>query len=420
MIDIELVRGKPKWVKERVESRGGNVPVEEILTLDTTRREIIIEMDTLRARRNLVSKEIGRMKSKPSQKLIQEMRAVGSKVRELETEKKLLDDKINGLLQAVPNFPFSDVPKGDSDLDNPEVRRVGTHPTFDFEVKPHWELGERLDIIDFQRGVKLSGTRFFTLKGKGAKLQRALISWMVDLHVKDHGYEELYLPFMVNRVTAIGSGHLPKFADTMYHDSEDDLWFSPTAETAITNLYRDEILDPGMLPIYHVAHTTCFRRERAAAGKDTRGIKRLHQFEKVELYKFVEPDNSMVELYKLVEDAEDVCVRLGLPHQVVELCAGDLAFSAEKGFDVNVWAAGSGEWLEVSSCSSCSEFQSRRSNTRYRPEREAKPRFMHTLNGSGLGVPRVLIALMENNQQPDGTIAVPEVLWPYTGFKVID
>ena len=225
---------------------------------------------------------------------------------------------------------------------------------------------------------------------------------------------------MVNRETAMGSGHLPKFADTMYHDEEDDLWFTPTAETSMTNLYRGEILPPGLLPINHVAHTPCFRRERAAAGKDTRGIKRLHQFEKVEMYKFVEPDRSADELFRLLADAEDVCARLSLPYQVVELCTGDLAFPAVKGFDVNVWAAGCEEWLEVSSCSNCTDFQARRSNTRYRPEPEARPRFMHTLNGSGLGVPRVLISLMENNQQADGSIVIPEALRPYTGFDVID
>jgi seryl-tRNA synthetase len=420
MIDIELVREKPEWLRERIETRGDEAPIARILELDARRREIIVEADALRARRNLVSREIGQMKGKPPQELIEEMREVGSKVKGLESEQRSVDQELSELLLTVPNPPADDAPVGEDDADNPEVRRVGEMPTFDFEPKPHWELGERLDVIDFERGVKLAKSRFFTLKGKGARLHRALISWMVNLHTEEHGYEELYLPVMVSSETATGSGHLPKFADTMYHDDEDDLWFTPTAETAITNLYRGEILPPGLLPINHVAHTPCFRRERAAAGKDTRGIKRLHQFEKVEMYKFVEPDRSADELLKLLADAEDVCARLGLPYQVVELCTGDLAFSAVKGFDVNVWAAGSEEWLEVSSCSNCTDFQARRSNTRYRPEPEARPRFMHTLNGSGLGVPRVLIALMENNQQADGSIVIPEVLRPYTGFDVID
>ena len=420
MIDIELVREKPEWVRERVETKGDEAPVDRILELDARRREIIVEADALRARRNLVSREIGQLKDRPPQELIEEMREVGSKVKDHEAEQRSVDAELNELLLAVPNPPADDVPIGEDDADNPEVRRVGELPSFDFDPQAHWELGERLGIIDFERGVKLAGSRFFTLKGKGARLQRALISWMVNLHTEEHGYEELYLPVMVNRETAMGSGHLPKFADTMYHDEEDDLWFTPTAETSMTNLYRGEILPPGLLPINHVAHTPCFRRERAAAGKDTRGIKRLHQFEKVEMYKFVEPDRSANELFRLLADAEDVCARLGLPYQVVELCTGDLAFPAVKGFDVNVWAAGCEEWLEVSSCSNCTDFQARRSNTRYRPEPEARPRFMHTLNGSGLGVPRVLISLMENNQQADGSIVIPEALRPYTGFDVID
>jgi seryl-tRNA synthetase len=296
---------------------------------------------------------------------------------------------------------------------------VGAPSPLPFEAVPHWDLGERLDIIDFARGVKLAASRFFVLKGKGARLQRALISWMLDLHVQEHGYQELYLPYLVNRDTAVGSAQLPKFAENMYHDDEDDLWLVPTAEVPITSLYREEILPPGALPLYYVAHTPCFRREKAAAGKDTRGIKRVHQFDKVEMYKFVEPADSDAELDRLVADAEEVCVRLGIPHRVVQLCAGDLGFAAVKTYDIEMWAPGSKEWLEVSSCSNCADFQARRASIRYRPEPNARPQFLHTLNGSGLALPRVVISILESYQQPDGTVVVPEVLRPYTGFDTI-
>ena len=308
---------------------------------------------------------------------------------------------------------------GEDESGNVVMRTVGEVPSYPFDPLPHWELGPRLGIIDFERGVKLAGSRFFVLKGKGSKLQRALISWMLDLHTKEHGYEEVYLPNLVNRASVTGSSHLPHFAENMYHDSEDDLWLVPTAEAPITGLHRDEILPPGALPRYYVAHTPCFRREKTSAGRDTRGIKRVHQFEKVEIYKFVEPEESDVELEKLVADAEDVCARLGITHRVLELCSGDLGFPAVKGYDVEMWAPGSGEWLEVSSCSNCTDFQARRSSIRYRPEPSARPRLVHTLNGSGLALPRVIIAILENFQQADGSVAIPEVLRPYTGFERI-
>jgi seryl-tRNA synthetase len=319
----------------------------------------------------------------------------------------------------VPNVPQPTVPVGKSEDDN-KVRQVfGEVKKFDFELAPHWKLGEDLDIIDFERGVRLSGTRFYVLKGMGSRLQRALIQFMLDLHTREHGYREIYPPFMVKRECLVGSSNLPKFADNLYHDAEDDLWFVPTAEAPLTNMHRDEIIAPGTLPINYVAYTACFRREKMSAGKDTRGIKRGHQFDKVELYKFVEPETSNCELEKMIADASDVCRKLGLTYRLKEICTADMGFASSKSFDIEVWAPGCQEWLEVSSCSNCWDFQARRANIRYRPSPEEKPQFVHTLNGSGLALPRILIAVMENYQQADGTILMPEVLQKYMGEKVI-
>ena len=399
--------------------RGEDAPIDRIIELDVERRRLIVEGDGLRTRRNQVSREIGRTRERPPD-LIDEMRGVAARIRALEVEVRDREAEINSLLLSVPNIPRDDVPVAENEAGNVIVRTVGDVPAFEFEPRAHWELGEALGIIEFQRAVKVSGSRFFGFRGKGSKLQRALVSWMLDLHTEEHGYEEMYVPFMVTRESAIGSGHLPKFADTMYHDQEDDMWMVPTAEVPITNLHRREILPAGTVPLYYVAHTPCFRRERAAAGKDTRGIKRVHQFEKVEMYKFVEPDSSDDELERLVADAEDVCMRLGIPHRVVQLCTGDLGDVSAKTYDIEMWAPGSREWLEVSSCSDCTDYQARRASIQYRPEPEARARFVHTLNGSGLGVPRVLIAILESYQQPDGSVVIPEVLRPYTGFDVID
>ena len=319
----------------------------------------------------------------------------------------------------MPNIPLPDVPLGSGEEDNKVIRQSGEPPKFDFEPKPHWDLGEQLGIIDFQRGTKLAGSRFYTTMGAAAKLERALISWMLDLHTQEHGYTEVNLPAVVKREIMEGSGNLPKFADNLYHDDEDDLWLIPTAEVPITNLYRDEIIPPNRLPMYYVAQTPCFRREKTAAGRDTRGIKRVHQFNKVEMYKFVEPDTSVDELERLLADAEDVCRRLGFTYRVLQLCTGDIGFASAKTYDIEVWAAGCQEWLEVSSCSNCTDFQARRANVRYRSQDGARPQLPHTLNGSGLALPRVNIAIMENYQQADGSIVIPEVLRPYTGFARI-
>ena len=418
MLSLQFVRENPDLVRDALEKRHDSAPIEEILSLDKQRRNLLAEVEALRARRNEVSKEIGKTGEKPPQ-LIEEMRHIGDRIKTLDEQVKSTDEQLNDLLLRVPNIPHPSVPEGKDESENRIVRSWGEAREFDFKPRPHWELGEQLGIIDFGRGVKLSGTRFYVLRGLGAHLQRALISFMLDLHIEEHGYTEMYLPFMVKQECMVGSGNLPKFADNLYHDEEDDLWFVPTAEVPLTNLHRDELLTPGTMPLYYVAYTACFRREKMSAGKDTRGIKRGHQFDKVELYKFAAPDSSDEELGKMVNDAEEVCRRLGIPYRVLELCTGDLGFASTKSYDIEMWAPGCGEWLEVSSCSNCGDFQARRTNVRFRPEQGARPQFVHTLNGSGLALPRVLIAVMENYQQPDGSITIPQALHPYTRFEVI-
>ena len=418
MIDIQLIRSQPELVQQSSERRGSQFSVTELVELDRKRRAAILEIDTLRAKRNEVSREISGGERR-STDLIEEMRNVGSRIKLLEQGERDLASRLEKILLDIPNLPSESSPEGLEASSNTIVRRVGELPTFDFEPKPHWEIGQNLGIIDSQRAVKLSQTRFYVLKGEGAILQRALINWMLNFHTMEHKYTELYLPYMVNRATVIGSSHLPHFEENMYHDTEDDLFMVPTAEAPITGLFRDEIIDASELPMRFVAHTPCWRREKFSAGRDTRGIKRVHQFDKVELYKFVVPETSYAELESLVKDAEEVCIRLGIPHRVLELCAGDLGFAASKSYDVEMWGAGSQEWLEVSSCSNCTDFQSRRSAIRYRPTGGGRPKLVHTLNGSGLAIPRVLIAVMEANQQEDGSIVVPEVLRPFTGFERI-
>jgi seryl-tRNA synthetase len=418
MLSLQFIRENPDLVREALQKRQFSEPIDDILALDERRRSLLTEVEALRARRNEVSKQVGKMDEKPPQ-LIEEVRQIGSRIKALDERLKAIEEELNDLLLRVPNIPHPSVPVGRDESDNVVVRSWGEAREFDFKPRPHWELGESLGIIDFERGTKLSGTRFYVLTGQGAHLQRALISFMLDLHIGEHGYTEMYPPFMVKRECMVGSGNLPKFADNLYHDEEDDFWFVPTAEVPLTNLHRDEILPPDTLPLYYVAYTPCFRREKMSAGKDTRGIKRGHQFDKVELYKFVAPESSNEELEKMVDAAEEVCRRLGIPYRVLELCTGDLGFASTKSYDIEMWATGCGEWLEVSSCSNCGDFQARRANIRFRPQRGARPQFVHTLNGSGLALPRVLISLLENYQQGDGSIVVPEALRKYTGFEVI-
>ena len=412
MLDIKLIRENPELVRQALEKRGDSFALDSILEIEGRYRNLLRQTEELRAKHNETSKQLGKSKEKPPQ-LIAQMRQLGEQISSLQQQTKEAKAGLDSLLLELPNMPHPGVPLGRGAADNVVVRTWGKPTKFAFEPLPHWELGEKLDIIDFQQGVKLSGTRFYVLKGLGAHLQRALISFMLDVHVRENGYKEIYPPFMVKRECMVGSGNLPKFGDNLYHDEEDDFWFIPTAEVPLTNLHRDEILSADNLPLRYVAYTPCFRREKMAAGTDTRGIKRGHQFDKVELYKVTDPDSSDEELEKLVADAEDICRKLGIAHRVVQLCTGDLGFAACKTYDIEMWAPGCAEWLEVSSCSSCGDFQARRANIRYRPETGAKPQLVHTLNGSGLALPRVLIAVLENYQQADGTVLIPEVLEPY-------
>jgi len=412
MLDIKLIREKPELVRQALEKRGDSVALDSILEIDGRYRRLLRQTEELRAKHNEASKQLSKSKEKPPE-LIAEMRQLGEQISSLQQQTKEAKAKLDSLLLELPNMPHPSVPLGRGAADNVVVRTWGKPKEFPFKPLPHWELGEKLGIIDFQQGVKLSGTRFYVLKGLGAHLQRALISLMLNVHVNEHGYKEIYPPFMVKRECMVGSGNLPKFGDNLYHDEQDDFWFIPTAEVPLTNLHRDEILSADSLPLRYVAYTPCFRREKMAAGTDTRGIKRGHQFDKVELYKVVVPESSDGELEKLVADAEDICRKLAIPHRVVQLCTGDLGFVACKTYDIEMWAPGCAEWLEVSSCSNCSDFQARRANIRYRPEPGAKSEFVHTLNGSGLALPRVLIAVLENCQQADGTVLIPEVLEPY-------
>ena len=422
MLSLELIRTDPDLVRRALESRGERGSLTPVLELDTQRRRAVSQGDELRAHRNQVSRQVGQLRAsgqEPTAEVIQEMRQVGDQVSHLEEQVRGLEQGINEILFSLPNIPLPDVPQGSTEEDNVVVRQWGEPKAFDFSALPHWALGEQLGVIDVPRGVKLSGSRFYTMLGAGAKLERALISWMLDLHTQEHGYTEVMLPALVKREALEGSGNLPKFADLLYHDDEDDLWLVPTAEVPITNLHRDEILPSDSLPCSYVACTPCFRREKVAAGRDTRGIKRVLQFNKVEMYKLVTPESSEEELEKLLANAEEVCRRLQLPYRVLQLCTGDLGFQAAKTYDIEVWAAGCQEWLEVSSCSSCTDFQARRAHIRYRPSPQARPQLVHTLNGSGLALPRVVISILENYQEADGSVTVPEVLHPYTGFATI-
>ncbi|MFC1903588.1 serine--tRNA ligase [Chloroflexota bacterium] len=414
MLDLKFIRENTDTVRQALKNRQDSAPLDDILQLDAERRHKLLELESLRHTRKETSRE-----RKADKATIEEARDLRAMIKDMEEEAKALDSQLEELLLQVPNVPHSTVPIGKSEKDNTVVRTWGEPKKFNFKPAPHWKLGESLGIIDFERGVKLSGSRFYVLKGLGARLQRALIWFMVDIHTARHGYHEVYLPFMVRRECMVGASNLPKFADNLYHDEEDDLWFIPTAEVPLTNLHRDEIIPAGALPFHYAAYTACFRREKMSAGKDTRGLKRGHQFDKVELYKFTEPETSYDELEKMTDDVENVCQALELPYRVAMLNTSELGFASAKSYDIEMWAPGCEEWLEVSSCSNCTDFQARRAGIRYRPTPDSKPQFVHTLNGSGLALPRVMIAVMENYQQADGSIAVPEVLQPFVGEKVI-
>ena len=420
MLDMNLIREEPGRVREALVKRQMDPsPVDSVLALDEKRRELIQNVEEKRSERNSVSKEIGKMKDKDArQEKIDAMRELGDRINTLDGELTQVESELQTLLSELPNIPDPEVPIGVDDSDNVVIRTVGELPQFDFEPKPHWDLGPELGIIDFDRGVRLAGSRFYVLSGMGALLQRALIFWMVGLHVKQ-GYLEKYPPFMVREEILYGSGQLPKFKDNLYRDHEEDLWMVPTAEVPLTGLHLGEILEEEQLPIHYTAYTACFRREKMSAGRDVRGIKRGHQFDKVEMYTYCKPEHSAEEHEKMVKDAEETASALGLPYRVLLQSTGDLGFGSHKTFDIEVWAPGCGEWLEVSSISNIGSFQARRAGIRYRPIDGKGTEFVHTLNGSGLGMPRTLIAVLENYQQADGSVIIPEVLRPLMGGREV-
>ena len=415
MLDIRFVRENAEAVKTAMKNRNAEVDVEAVLALDRRRRAIISEVDALKAERNKVSKSIGQMIKAGSdpEEIKAQVREMGDRISELDSELREVDTQLREALLYIPNMPSETSPVGKDENDNPVIRSWGEKVELDFEPKPHWELGEALGLFDLERGAKIAGSGFPLFTGRGAKLERALIQFMLDLHTEEHGYTEIAPPFMCNATAMTGTGQLPKFAEDMYNVPIDGLYPIPTAEVPVTNMYGNEILDRE-LPICHTAYTPCFRREAGSAGKDTRGLLRVHQFDKVEMVKFTPPETSAEEHEKLTLDAERVLQKLGLHYRVIELCTGDLGFSAAKCYDIELWAPAQDKWLEVSSCSNFHDYQARRANIRYRDE-NGKPAFVHTINGSGVALPRLVIAIMENNQNADGSIDLPEVLWPYMG-----
>ncbi len=415
MLDIQFIRDNPEQVKAGLSRRGVEQPIDEILELDAQRRSILTEVETLKAERNRASKEIGKMTDALKREArIREMRDLGARIEELDAKVDELEKKLQQLMEQIPNLPDPSVPDGPDESANVEIKLVGEPKTFDFVPKPHWELGPELGIINFEQGVKVTGSRFYVLSGAGARLQRALIAWMLDVHARQ-GYLEKYTPFLVKERTLFAAGQLPKFKDNLYKDHEEDRWMIPTAEVALTGLHMDEILDGESLPRYYTAYSPCFRREKMSAGRDVRGIKRGHQFDKVEIYTFCKPESSMHELERMLDHAVEICELLGFTYRILELCTGDLGFTATKTYDIEVWAPGAEEWMEVSSLSNCGDFQARRALTRFRAEKGEPTQFVHTLNGSGLALPRTLIAVLENYQQEDGGIVIPEVLRPWMG-----
>ena len=425
MIDIKLVRKEPERVKELLSRRDPVYAerVDELLTVDRERRTLLTEIEQLKAKRNKLSKEIGKLfkegKREEALSLKAEVEDISKKAKDLEKELRDVEERFKKLILSIPNIPHPSVPVGEDENDNVVVRYWGEKPQFDFEPIPHWEIGEKLGILDFERATKLAGSRFVVYRKWGAKLERALINFMLDLHTQEHGYEEIIPPFLVNTKTMTGTGQLPKFEEDLYKIENEDLWLIPTAEVPLTNLHAGEILAEKELPKYYTAYTPCFRREAGAHGRDVRGIMRLHQFNKVELVKIVHPEKSYEELEKLVREAEKVLQLLGLHYRVVELCTGDLGFSAAKTYDIEVWIPSQNRYREISSCSNCEDFQARRAQIRFR-DKEGKTHLVHTLNGSGLAVGRTVIAILEQYQQKDGSVIIPEVLRDYVGTDRID
>lgn len=417
MLDPKVIRENPGAVRQMLEYRHTSWPIEEAQSLDARRRELLNEVEALKAARNEGSRKVAALKKDDPEKasLMEALRSDGARVKELDGELASVESRFEELLLQLPNMPHSSVPVGADENDNPEIRRWGTPPAFSFEPRPHWEIGEGLGIMDFDRGTKLAQARFTVLKGAGARLERALLNFMLDLHTREHGYEEIEPPFMVNSSTMRGTGQLPKFSEELYRCEGDDLWLIPTAEVPLTNLRAGEILKEEELPINLTAYTPCFRREAGSYGRDVRGMLRQHQFDKVEMVKIVHPDSSYEELEKLTNNAERVLQILGLPYRVICLCTGDMGFASSKTYDIEVWLPSQDKYREISSCSNCEDFQARRMNTRFRSRDTGKTRFVHTLNGSGIAIGRCLIAVLENYQREDGSVTIPEPLVPYMG-----
>ena len=417
MLDIKFVRENIDAVKTMLSNRHNKLSLDGFVDLEKKRREVLAETETLKAQRNTVSKQIGAMKKsgENADAMVAEMQAVGEKIAKLDAELKEIDGQLQDIMLSIPNMPKEDVPYGVDDNDNPEVRKHGEPTKFDFEPKAHWDIGEALDIIDSERAAKVTGARFTFYKGLGARLERALINFMMDLHATKHGYTEVLAPCIVNKDSMIGTGQLPKFAEDMFKLEGLDYYMVPTAEVPTTNYHREEILDGKNLPEHYCAYTACYRAEAGSAGRDTRGLIRQHQFNKVELIKFTKPEDSWNELEKMVDDAEDVLRILEIPYHVVLLCTGDMGFTSAKTYDIEVWMPAQNCYREISSCSNCLDFQARRAGIKFRREPKAKPEFVHTLNGSGLAVGRTFAAILENYQQADGSVVVPKALIPYMG-----
>lgn len=417
MLDIKFVRENPEIVEEALRKRNNPLKLDGFMTLEKQRREVLGEVEALKAQRNAVSKQISQMKknNENTDEIVAKMRAVGDEIAVLDNRLRDIENNLREILLNIPNIPNEAVPYGKDDSDNPEVRKWGELPKFDFEPKPHWEIGEKLGILDAERAGKVTGARFTFYKGLGARLERSLINFMLDLHTSEHGYTEMIPPFIANRDSMTGTGQLPKFAEDMFKLEGLDYFLVPTAEVPATNYYRSEILDGSQLPIKYAAYSACFRAEAGSAGRDTRGLIRQHQFNKVEMIKFVKPEDSYDELEKMTHDAEHVLQLLGLPYHVVLLCSGDMGFTAAKTYDLEVWLPSANMYREISSCSNVESYQARRADIKFRRDNKSKPEYVHTLNGSGLAVGRTVAAILENYQQPDGSVIVPEVLRPYMG-----
>ncbi len=422
MLDLKFIRTEPDQVKEALKKRGqDDRNIDHILELDEQRRKILFDVSSLKQERNQVSEEIGRLKKEKQddREKILAMREVSGKIKEMDIKVKSIEEEIQSILLEIPNMVDESIPVGSDEESNVEVRRWGIPREFDFEPQAHWDLGERLNILDFERGAKIAAARFTVLKNRGARLERALVNFMLDIHTREHHYQEIFPPFLVNANTMTGTGQLPKFENDLFR-SNDDLYLVPTAEVPLTNLHQEEILAETELPLYYTAYTACFRREAGSYGKDVRGLIRQHQFNKVELVKICKPEESYQELEKLTQDAEVILQRLGLPYRVVALSSGDIGFSAAKTYDLEVWLPFQGKYREISSCSNCTDFQARRANMRYRAQDSGKVHFVHTLNGSGVAVGRTMVAILENYQEKDGSITIPDALCPYMdGLKKI-